>query len=456
MKTLLSLLMLSLALPAVANTQTHFKMLAQVPVDPQSAISNATEEYFDQSVDHASPAAGTFKQRYFVNSQYADGANSPVFFLICGEYSCERDVLINGIQVGAVDEYVKEFHAHLVILEHRYYGKSRPFADLSTEHLKFLTTDQAIEDMASFHEFVSCKLGLTGKWIAVGGSYAGNLAAYVRLKHPEFVAGALSSSGPVRAKIDFWEYDRHMTLALPVDCQVRAREMVAYFEGALQDANLMAELRKDYQVNTSATDLEFLDNVEGVLATAVQYGTKNDFCKAILADDPAAGWLAQAKSQGVAGPLPDMSDIHDFDDGARQWTYQTCVEYGYFQRANSNPSESLMPRRADLAYEFEPCQRFFGISAIPATEQLNHGYFEQLFWPATSGILFTNAQDDPWMELGITPMNGQAYLPSGSAVYLYNTLAHHGDLKATTPDTPVSVLQAKGLFRMLAHQWLGQ
>jgi thymus-specific serine protease len=40
----------------------------------------------------------------------------------------------------------------------------------------------------------------------VGGSYAGNLAAWMRLAYPELVFAAYASSAPVNALIDDWQY----------------------------------------------------------------------------------------------------------------------------------------------------------------------------------------------------------------------------------------------------------
>lgn len=47
----------------------------------------------------------------------------------------------------------EEFGAALVTLEHRYYGESSPFSELTTNNLKYLSTNQALFDLAVFRNF---------------------------------------------------------------------------------------------------------------------------------------------------------------------------------------------------------------------------------------------------------------------------------------------------------------
>ena len=72
-----------------------------------------------------------------------------------------------------------------VILEHRFFGESNPYGNLSVESLQVHTLHQAIEDLEYFAKNVKLPMPdgdkvAPGKapWILVGGSYAGALTSY--------------------------------------------------------------------------------------------------------------------------------------------------------------------------------------------------------------------------------------------------------------------------------------
>lgn len=66
-----------------------------------------------------------------------------------------------------------------------------------------------LADFAMFRQYISEKLALpkTTKWVAFGGSYSGALSAWFRLKYPHLVDGSLATSAPVKAQLDFSEYN---------------------------------------------------------------------------------------------------------------------------------------------------------------------------------------------------------------------------------------------------------
>ena len=79
---------------------------------------------------------------------------------------------------------------------------------MSTENLKYLSSEQGLADLATFRQFIHSKFNLkdSNKWVSFGGSYPGSLSAWFRLKYPHLVHAAVSSSAPMLALIDFSDY----------------------------------------------------------------------------------------------------------------------------------------------------------------------------------------------------------------------------------------------------------
>ena len=69
----------------------------------------------------------------------------------------------------------------------------------------YLSSQQALADVAYFIEGMTHlhQIPHGTKWIVFGGSYSGSLAAWMRLKYPHLVHGAVSTSGPLLAQMDF-------------------------------------------------------------------------------------------------------------------------------------------------------------------------------------------------------------------------------------------------------------
>ena len=117
----------------------------------------------------------------------------------------------------------QQFNAFMATLEHRYYGESQPFNDTSVEHLKYLSTEQALADTAAFIQYLTKKLSLNGKVVVFGGSYAGALAAFFREKYPNIAVGAIASSATVLAEVDAKEYFGVVSDSLGTECSQNIR-----------------------------------------------------------------------------------------------------------------------------------------------------------------------------------------------------------------------------------------
>ena len=165
------------------------------------------------------------------NQQDDDREDSNVFAFLCvgGEGpSLTKHVLTDSVHcTGDMIELASKMHkernanVHLFALEHRYYGNSYPefnngSSAVSNENLVYLSSRQALMDVANFVQFAKDKysLGDNVKFVTFGGSYPGMLAAWSRLKFPHLIYGAVSNSAPVQVVLDFYAYNDVVATAL--------------------------------------------------------------------------------------------------------------------------------------------------------------------------------------------------------------------------------------------------
>jgi serine protease 16 len=218
--------------------------------------NDVQELYITQKLDHFdSTNVATFQQRYFASYRYHNSHTGPIISLLCvgGEGpGFEKSVLIDSVHCsGDMLELAKRIskteqkNVHLYALEHRYYGLSYPkFEDqygnetspLTIQNLRFLSSRQALEDLAHFVSTINQETttetmtmmqkiltptdtdtttttttssdsgGSMNTWVSFGGSYPGLMAMYFRYKYPHLIAAAVSSSAPLRLKVDFEGY----------------------------------------------------------------------------------------------------------------------------------------------------------------------------------------------------------------------------------------------------------
>ena len=129
-------------------------------------------------------------------------------------------------------------------MEHRFYGESKPTEDMSRENMKYLSSRQGLEDAGRFISEISNNVNYNlTTWITFGGSYPGSLSAWMRLRFPHLVTGSVSSSGPLFAKLDYWEYLQVVADALDTTgpgCNVA-------FTQALTTIEMMVEMEDTWQ-----------------------------------------------------------------------------------------------------------------------------------------------------------------------------------------------------------------
>jgi pimeloyl-ACP methyl ester carboxylesterase len=134
----------------------------------------------------------------------------PIFFYTGNEGDIWTFYRNTGWMTGPL---AKNFSALVVFAEHRYYGESFPgdkataFQDGNGKHL---TVEQTLLDYVMLLKKIKADYNAEDKAvIAFGGSYGGMLAAWMRMKYPMHVQGAIAASAPVMAFKDSTTCDQY-------------------------------------------------------------------------------------------------------------------------------------------------------------------------------------------------------------------------------------------------------
>ena len=245
-----------------------------------SVSAPAPAQWFSQRLDHFDRSNGsTWQQRYFVNDSLWNGTG-PVFFLFGHEREMSAD-LVAGTWV--INWLAEHFGALIVCLEHRFYGQSWPTDDRSIAFLqRYLSTEQALEDAAVWTAHIKQQYGVpeSSRWVVMGRSYGGTLAALFRLKFPHLVTGAFATSGPLQAKVDYPEYNEVVGIALGEKCSAALKRANDRVTALLSNATGQKQLAADFGFCAPLTSHEqhamLIQSWSGDIDGTVQYSVGND------------------------------------------------------------------------------------------------------------------------------------------------------------------------------------
>lgn len=392
----------------------------------------------------------TFNLRYWFDASYYK-PGGPVFVLLGGETF--GDDRLPFLQKGIVHQVIEATGGLGVIMEHRYYGESFPFPNVSLENLRFLSTEQALADVDYFArnvKFEGVDADLTAPntpWVVYGGSYAGAQAAFLRVAYPDTFLGAIASSGVTVAIYDYWEYFEPIRMFAPPDCISATQTFISVLDGILmkgdnatvkafkdifgfggvkvnQDfANIFTDIygwqstNWDPEVN-SPSFYNYCSNITGSL-NFPKLESKRETVQGLIAASGEAngtatedtvlnaiGWYGrktedqEASGMSVDAYFTTLNDTHweatdlDAANAYRSWNYQVCTEWGYIQTGNTPPEiKPLISRTLDIDYLTYFCRASYNRTTPPDVENVNkYGGFE-VDYPRLAHI---GGNADPW------------------------------------------------------------
>ncbi|KAF4126262.1 Serine carboxypeptidase S28 [Geosmithia morbida] len=461
----------------------------QQPAAIQSSLSASYPEYnLSIPIDHflnesiyEPHSRNKFNLRYWFDAQFYK-PGGPIFVLCGGETDAQDRLPF--LQKGIVHEIAKATNGVGVILEHRYYGKSIPTPDFSTENLRFLTTEQALADTAYFAKHVKFQ-GLEGfdltpektPWLAYGGSYAGSFAAFLRVVYPDTFFGAISSSGVPAAIWDYWEYYEAARIFGPPVCSRTQGKLTNIVDNILlneTNADYVVDLKTAFGIDAKIDNADFVSAITGGITSLQSYNWDPEvssdafftYCDTIsndenqfpalesnrpfvekivaqtgYADDPdplvdrMLNYIGTQRSgSGSDSGSAEISDksFYDQDDLSqtwRLWPYQVCTEDA------------------------------FNITKPADTDRINkYGSFN-ISYPR---LAFVDGQWDPWRAAGVHALSQvQRDSTISEPMILIDGGVHHWDENGVFPNEtkpgfpPKAVIMAKREMRDFVKEWLG-
>lgn len=305
----------------------------------------------------------------------------------------------------------KELGAAVIVLEHRYWGVSSPFAELTTKNMRYLTLENSIKDLTNFANNAKLPFDPQRKshpkkapWIFSGGSYSGALAAWTESVAPGTFWAYHSSSAPVEAVGDYWGYFLPVQQGMPKNCSKDISLVIDYldniglhgtqeeqdnvkslfglegvehfddFAAALENGPWLWQGNQFYQ---NAGFFDFCDAIEGVTANSTVPGEEGVGLETALAG--YASWVNETMLPGFCagfGYWTDERSVDCFDTYNasnpmftdttlsntvyRQWVWMTCNEpFGYWQDGAPSGRPTIVSRLVNAKYWERQCGLFF-------------------------------------------------------------------------------------------------
>ncbi|KAJ8924677.1 hypothetical protein NQ315_000828 [Exocentrus adspersus] len=448
---------------------------------PKTVVSRAevSTHQFVQSLDHFDPSnTNLWLQRYYVNAEYFNATQGNVAFLMIAG---EGEASVGWMTGGAWIETAQKYGALLFELEHRFYGESHPFSDLSTPNLRYLSSRQALEDTANFITAMNQEYNLTEpKWILFGGSYAGSLAAWLRQKYPHLVQGAMSASGPLLAQLDFPEYYK----VVVADLASHSQECVSVLKTAFdqieatinntsnENITSLFNLCDDIQdvTNTESDISTLFEGIATIFAYIAQYNKNSgrtvsvdDLCDILVNEDLGTEIyrLAEVNKIFYSSSCLDFkyqSSVDYLKDttitpsgNMRQWIYQTCTEYGWYQ--TSSQEEQVFGTRFPIDFYTKLCEDVYGpeFNATYISDQIDRlnthfgGYDIDV-----KNVVFVHGSFDPWHPMGLTETTN----PESPVIFINGT-AHCANMYSISNSDLPQLTEAREEINRLIGVWLG-
>ncbi|XP_058060297.1 putative serine protease K12H4.7 [Anopheles bellator] len=406
----------------------------QPPKAPEGYVPDprTVEGRFSARVNHFDPQnRDTFEFNYLHNDQYYR-QGGPLFVVVGGHHRIDPYFMENSHfrDVAALNG------AFLATNEHRYFGRSSPTEDYSSENLRFLRTEQALFDLIEWIDFLKREVmgDPNARVILHGVGYGGALATWARQRFPNIVDGAWGSSALVRATVDFSEFTEDFGNTIRIkgsdECYDRIFQAFHTAQNLLEAGQTavvsdMFNLCEPIDVTNELQIELFLHLMTLSLELSMFEGFDIENIRTVCDQltDPSFDRAMEALAEYLKNRYAEVRDCFDLsfenfisilgdesieapqnlEYGLRQLNYHICTEFGYFQSAQSR--DQPFGDRVTYDLFLAECAAVFGEWLTPEVlydgVRLTNFHFGATD-PRTTNVLFTNGGIDPFRFVSIT------------------------------------------------------
>lgn len=345
--------------------------------------------------------------------------------------------------------------------------------------MKYLDINQALADLAHFIDVQRETLpgAKNAGVILVGGSYSASMVAWFKQAYPDKVNGVWASSAPLHAKLDFIEYKEVVSDTIkqvgPAGCAERIERAIATLESDV-DGGDMTRIQAMFNPCTPFTAQDSLDvwsffsSISNAFAGLVQYhepGQIDAMC-AVIQDSTVTDDV-QALVNYIRGSSTNCYDINyqsfvdyytdvSWEAGStlnayRQWFYQTCNEFGWYQTSNSD--NHIFGSKFPVNLYAQMCADIydgtFTMESMEANMVATNNRHKS-FTPAVTNVFFTHGEYDPWRPMGV-----QVALNEDTPTVILQGYAHCQDLSSISDRDSEQMLNTKLQIKSYVRKWLG-
>ncbi|XP_026482056.1 thymus-specific serine protease-like [Ctenocephalides felis] len=311
------------------------------------------------------------------------------------------------------------------------------------------------------------------------------MAAWFRLKYPHLADMALASSAPMVAVADFKEYLEVVGTAMSSLSGMRCYEVVqkatqqirkafqglAGVEVVAKTFNLCPPIEPDSPLDFA----NFFSTIANAFSGTVQYhepGDVESVCRFLNAEASNSSEMAtlakflrtkwgnrcvNLKFQPIVNFLRNDSWMHQASvGGLRQWIYQTCTEYGYFQ-TDKSIKQPFGNGANTLKYYEALCDQTYGHGFVGSSNQVLHNGINRTnivyggLKPKLTKVIFTHGTIDPWHAIGVLQD-----LNEDTPTIIVTGTSHCQDLESISEKDLPQMKAAKLRVQQLISKWLSE